>query len=70
MNMASVSLSPHVVLQHMSENQVRTQAESKTKSDKINAEATREAETVTQPKKNEQTSKSGHQKPQHIDVRI
>ncbi len=70
MNMASVSLSPNVVLQHLAENQVKHQAEVKTKSDRINAEATREAETVTNPKKNEKSNPTTHQRPQHIDVRV
>ncbi len=70
MNMASVSLSPNVVLQHMAENQAKHQAEVKSKSDKINADAAREAETVSKPKKNEGSAKTNPQRPQHIDVRI
>jgi hypothetical protein len=47
MSIASVSLSPVVVLQQLSENQLKHQVEKKVLSDTINTEAQRTVKTVS-----------------------
>ncbi|MFZ4622031.1 MAG: hypothetical protein ACOYNS_15825 [Bacteroidota bacterium] len=67
----SVSLSPHVVVTQLAENQLKQQVSKQALSDKINTEAKEVAKTVSTPKKTEK--KEDESPPKHyksIDLRM